>query len=166
MSEWRVTSGPGFWYSSYTWLTRTERKARDEIRHLLRAPAPAAVGAGQRVPAPPGLARADRAGRPARVRLRVGGGAPLPRGVLALVRARGLPGRGEPADDADPARPRHHPAPHQSSDPRGRARRHPRSPERGTRGARTRRGAGAHRAPSVRAPGARQARRVGRSGEG
>ena len=40
----------------------------------------------QRVPAAPGLADADRAGRPARLRLRVGGRAPLPRGVLALAR--------------------------------------------------------------------------------
>src|SRR5438093_9536452 len=102
------TTTPGrFWYPSYTRLTRGRRKARDEIRDLLRAPASAAVGAGQRAPAPPGLARSDRAGRPAGLRLRVGGGAPLPRGVLALVRARGLPGRGEPANDEHPARPRH-----------------------------------------------------------
>ena len=56
-----------------------------EVRHLLRAPAAAAVGRGQRAAAHPGRARPGRAGRPARHRLRVGGRAPLPRGVQPLV---------------------------------------------------------------------------------
>ena len=45
---------------------------------------------------------ADRA----RLRLRLGGRAPLPRGVLALVGARGVPRRGQPAHEEHPARPR------------------------------------------------------------
>ena len=64
---------------------------RDEVRHLLRAPAPATVERRLRVPADPGRARADRARRRARHRLRVGGRAPLPRGVQPLERARGVP---------------------------------------------------------------------------
>ena len=52
---------------------------------------PAAVDGRLRVPADPGRARADRVRRPHRHRLRVGGRAPLPRGVLALERARGVP---------------------------------------------------------------------------
>ena len=43
------------------------------------------------------VARPDRVGRPARLRLRVGGRAPLPRGVLALLRPRGLSRRRQPA---------------------------------------------------------------------
>ena len=61
------------------------------VRRLLRAPAPAAVGRGRRGAAPAGRARPGRARRPARLRRRVGGRAPLPRGVLALVRLRGVP---------------------------------------------------------------------------
>ena len=57
--------------------------------------------------ADPGRARADRARRHARHRLRVGGRAPLPRGVLPLERARGVPRRGVAAHEAHPARPRH-----------------------------------------------------------
>ena len=78
-----------------------------EVRRLLRAPAAAAVGGAQRVPADPGRARADRARRLARHRLRVGGRAPLPRGVLALERARGVPRRGVAAHEAHPPRARH-----------------------------------------------------------
>ena len=44
--------------------------------------------------------RPDRAGRPARLRLRLGGRAPLPRGVLAHLGARGLPRRRQPAHQA------------------------------------------------------------------
>ena len=51
---------------------------------------------GERVPAPPGRARAGRAGRPPRLRRRVGGGAPLLGGVQPLVGPRGLP-RAPPA---------------------------------------------------------------------
>ena len=64
---------------------------------------------GQRAQAHPGRARPGRAGRPARLRRRVGGRAPLPRGVLALQRARGVPRRGQPAHQGHPPRPRHHP---------------------------------------------------------
>ena len=59
------------------------------------------------LPAVPGSARAGGTGRPARDRLRLGGRASLPRGVLALVGARGVPGRLLAAHQADPARPRH-----------------------------------------------------------
>ena len=55
----------------------------------------------------PGRARPGRARRPARLRLRLGGRAPLPRGVLALVRARGLPRRLLAAHEAHPSRARH-----------------------------------------------------------
>ena len=84
-------------------------------------------GRAQRVPAAAGFADPDRARRPPRLRLRLGGRAPLPRGVLALLGARGVPRRRQPAHQAHPARPRHHPAPHQPPDPRGRARGHARS---------------------------------------
>ena len=56
-----------------------------------------------------GRARPGRARRPPRVRLRVGGRAPLPRRVLALLRARGVPRRGGRPHGAHPARPRHPP---------------------------------------------------------
>ena len=52
-------------------------------------------------------ARPDRAGRPARLRLCLGGRAPFPRGILAFLGARGVPGRGQPAHQAHPPRPRH-----------------------------------------------------------
>ncbi len=64
----------------------------------------------RRVRADTARPRPDRAGRRPRLRLRVGGRAPLPRGVQPLVGARGVPGGGEPAHQADPARPRHRPA--------------------------------------------------------
>src|SRR5262245_21450741 len=74
---------------------------RHEIRDLLRAPASPAVDGSQRVPAPAGRARADRARRPARLRLRLVRRAPFPGGILALLGARGVPRRREPADEAD-----------------------------------------------------------------
>src|SRR6267378_3321918 len=61
------------------------------LRHLLRAPAAAPVGRGRRAQALPGRARPGRAGRPARHRLRLGGRAPFPRGILPLPPPRGLP---------------------------------------------------------------------------
>ena len=65
---------------------------------------------GHRVPAHPGRARAGRARRPARHRLRVGGRAPLPRGVLALVaRPRCSSPRPVAAHEEHPPRPRHRP---------------------------------------------------------
>ena len=62
------------------------------------------------------------------LRLRVGGRAPLPRGVLALLGARGLPGRGQPADPSHPARARHRAIAGgvQPPGPGRRAHRHPR----------------------------------------
>ena len=64
-----------------------------EVRAVLRAPGAPAVGRGRRAAHLRRSARADRAGRSARLRLRVGRRAPLPRGVLALERARGVPRR-------------------------------------------------------------------------
>ena len=83
---------------------------------------------GQRAAALPGRARPGRAGRSARHRLRLGGRAPLPGGVLALLGARGLPGRRVAAHPADPARARHRAdaAGLQPSGPRRRAHRHAR----------------------------------------
>ena len=68
---------------------------------------PAALGRGRRGEAPDRRARAGRARRPGRHRLRLGGRAPLPRGVLALERARGVPRGRQPAHQEHPARPRH-----------------------------------------------------------
>ena len=88
----------------------------DEVRHLLRAPAAPAVGRRRRAPAAQGRARAGRAGRPARHRLRVGGRAPLPRGVLAT---RSAPevflAAAQPAHQPHPPRPRHRAAAVQTS---------------------------------------------------
>ena len=78
-----------------------------EVRRLLRAPAAPALGRGLRVPADPGRARAGRARGLARHRVRLGGRAPLPRGVLALQRPRGVPRRGVAAHEEHPPRPRH-----------------------------------------------------------
>ena len=120
--------------------------------------------AAQRVRAAQQLAGADRAGRSTRLRLRLGGRASLPRGVLALVGARGLPRGGEPAHEADPPGARHHPAHDESSRARGRAREHARSAEPRPRRVRHRRGLEHHRAPSLRPSLPRQARGVGRRG--
>ena len=95
-----------------------------------------------------------------------GGRAPLPRGVLALLRARGVPRRRQPAHHAHPARPRRRPAADQPSDPRGRARGHARPALRRARGAGAGRGPGAGRAASLRRARAREARGVGGGGEG
>ena len=117
----RTRGAPTSWPSS-------SRSARHEVRDLLRAPAPAAVAGGRRVPPDAGRARAGRAGRPARLRRRLGGRAPLPGGVQPLLCPRGLPRRVQPTDQGHPARPRHHSdrARLQPSRPHGGARRHPR----------------------------------------
>ena len=105
------------------------REKTHEIRHLLRASAAAAVGRGGRAQAVPGGARPGGAGRQARHRLRLGGGASLPRGVLALLGAGGVPRRLLAAHQAHPARPRHRADAAQLQPPRtrGRAHRHARS---------------------------------------
>ena len=54
----------------------------------------------RRAPAAAGRARAGRAGRRARLPVRVGGRAPLPGGVQPLLGARGVPRRVQPAHDA------------------------------------------------------------------
>ena len=107
---------------------RFPRRGHHEVRNLLRAPAAAALGRGRRAAPLPGGARPGRARRPARHRLRVGGRAPLPRGVLALVGARGLPRGLLAAHEAHPPRPRHRAdaARLQPPGPRRRAHRDPR----------------------------------------
>ena len=65
---------------------RGEEPRPREVRHLLRAPAAPALGPRRRAQAAQGRARPGRARRPARHRLRVGGRAPLPRGVPPLAR--------------------------------------------------------------------------------
>ena len=77
----------------------------------------------------PGCAGAGRARRQTRHRLRVGGRAPLPGGIFALLRAGDLPRRLLAAHAAHPARPRHRAdaAEIQSSRARGGAHRDARS---------------------------------------
>src|ERR1700737_2747717 len=83
---------------------------KNEIRNLLRAAAAAALGTGQRADLVPQRARPARAGRPPRLRLRLGSRAPFPRGIFALAGPGGVPCRGQPAHPADPPRARHHAA--------------------------------------------------------
>ena len=78
-----------------------------EVRRLLRAPAAPPVDGRERAHAAQERARRDRARRPPGLRLRLGGRAPLPRGVQPQLGARGLPRRGEPAHEQHPPRPRH-----------------------------------------------------------
>ena len=66
------------------------------------------MGAGRRVAALSERARPGRTGRPARLRLCLGGRAPLPRGIFAFAGPRGVSRCGEPAHQTDPPRPRHH----------------------------------------------------------
>src|SRR5262245_59704596 len=81
---------------------------RHEIRTLLRAVGPTALDARVGAHRLQQCARAGEARRRARVRPGLGRRAPLPRGVLALPRARALPDRVRDADQAHPRRPRHH----------------------------------------------------------
>src|SRR6266540_3135707 len=81
------------------------------IRNLLRAPAPAALGARRRAPPSEGRAGAGGAGRPAWHRLPLACRAPLPRGVQPLLGAGGVPGGGQPTDQPGPAGPRDRAAP-------------------------------------------------------
>ena len=127
---------------------------------------PAPVGPDERVPAAAGLADPDRARRQARLRLRLGGRASLPRGVLALLRAGGVPRRRQPAHQAHPARPRRGPAHHQPAASRRRAGRDARSAVGRPRRSRHGRGGGAGRAASLQHPRARQARALGGGGQG
>ena len=65
------------------------------------------MGADERKGHLPAIARPGRAGRRVGLRLRLGGRAPLPGGVLSLVRAGDLPRRRQPAHAPDPPGPRH-----------------------------------------------------------
>src|SRR3954452_6757606 len=78
--------------------------ALDALRHLLRAPAAAPVDRGLRAPADRRRPRAGGARRQGRLRLCLGGRAPLPGGVLALERLRRLPRRCQPACAEHPSR--------------------------------------------------------------
>ena len=138
------------------------RGKHHEVRDLLRAAAAEAVERRLRVRPVPAGARPDRAGRQARLRLRVGGRAPLPRGVQPQLGARGVPGGSQPAHEEHSARAWHRAAAHQPSGPRGRAGLHARHRERRPGRAGHRRGLIGHRTASLRPPFPRQARRVGR----
>ncbi len=118
----------------------------------------------QRIRPVAAIAGADRAGRPARLRLRVGSRASLPGGIFALLRARGVPCRGQPAHQDHPSWPRHHPAHHQSAAPGGREGGDARPAVGRAGGVRHGRGRRAGRAAPVQHPGARQARAVGGGG--
>src|ERR1043165_1077719 len=72
---------------------RRARRTGDEIRDLLRAAIAAALGAGWRIAALSERARPGRIGRPARLRLCLGGRAPFPPRVFALARPRSVPRR-------------------------------------------------------------------------
>ena len=145
-------------------LQPVKGSARNEIRDLLRAPAAAAVGRGRRGEAPQRRARAGRARRQGRHRLRLGGRAPLPRGVLALERARGVPRRRQPADQEHPPRPRHRadPAGLQPSGARRRAHRDARPDLRRPRRVRHRRGRARRRSSAASASTARRSASSGR----
>ena len=140
--------------------TRRDRRRR-EVRCLLRAPAAQAVAAARRVRAAAERPRPDRAGRQAGLRLRLGGGAPLPRGVQPFVGARGVPRRGQPAHQGHPARSRHRAAPHQPPRPGRRAGEHARPDQPRAGGAGCRRGVERDRAPPLRSALPGQARGVG-----
>src|ERR1039457_5167199 len=66
-----------------------------EIRPFLRTSNPAPLAGGRRAETAPGCPGPNRAGGPPGNALRVGSRAPLPGRVLALERARSLPGRWE-----------------------------------------------------------------------
>ena len=88
----------------------TRRQGVNEVRHLLRAPARRVRGTTAREqPADPGRARPGRARRPARHPVRVGGRAPLPRGVLHSSAPEVFLAAVQPAHQEHPPRPRHHP---------------------------------------------------------
>src|SRR6476619_7329829 len=84
-----------------------KRGGRDEVRPFLRNFDPAAVDARDRADRLQQLPRAGEAGRRAGLRSRLGGRAPLPRGIFALLRARIVPDRLRRPDQAHPGRPRH-----------------------------------------------------------
>ena len=119
------------------------------------------MGPRRRVHAAQRRARPDRARRPPRLRLRLGGRAPLPRGVQPLVGAGGVPRCGQPADVADPPRSRHRAAADEPPGARRRAGEHARPDQPRPCRARCRRGEQHHRAAPVRPPVPRQAGRVG-----
>src|ERR1700730_17267787 len=107
-----------------------KRGGPDEVRPFLRYFDPAAVDARDRAHGLQQLPRAGEAGRRAALRPCLGRRAPLPRGILALLRARAVPDRLRGADQAHPGRPRHRGlrAGVQPSDQDRRAHRHARYP--------------------------------------
>ena len=125
---------------------------------------PQALGSRRRAPAGAGRAGPGRAGRPPRARLRLGGRASLPRGILALLGLRGVPRRRRRAHQAHPARPRHPPGDPQLQPPRahGRGHRHARPRLQRPRRARHRRGRDPARARRLQHPGQGEAGHVAR----
>ncbi len=113
-----------------------------------------------------GRPRPGRARRPAGLRQRLGGRAPFPRGVLALVGAGGVPRRLLAAHQADPPRPRHRPDAARLQPPgaRRRTHRHPRSRLERPRRVRHRRELGLGGAGRLWRAGSRQASGLARGG--
>src|SRR5579863_6626059 len=74
--------------------TREARECTYEIWDILRVADAAAVDRRRRADALSERARPGGARRPARLRLRLGGGAPFPRGIFAFAGARGVSRRG------------------------------------------------------------------------
>ena len=142
------------------------REKPHEIRNVLRAAAAQALGCRRRTPTRAGRPASGRARRPARHRLRLGGRAPLPRGIFALLGIGGVPGRRRRAHQAHQARPRHPPGDRQlqSSRPHGGSRRHARPRLQRPRGVRHRRGRDPARARRLQHPGQREARHVAGGG--
>ena len=101
-----------------------------------------------------------------RLRLRLDGGASLPRGILALPGAGVVPRRRQPAHQEHPPRSRHFPGHHQSPHARRRARRRARPPEQRTLRVRHGRERLHHRARAVRPHHGGQARGVRRGRRG
>ena len=137
-----------------------------QIRHFLRAPAAPALDRGAGAEAVPGRARPGRTGRQAGLRQRLGGRAPLPGGIFALLRAGGLPGRLLATHQADPARPRHRAdaAGLQPPRPRRRAHRHARPGLQRPGGVGHRRKLGPAGAGRLRRAGGGEAQRLARGG--
>src|SRR5579883_687596 len=102
---------PNAWWScasaAASLAFRIGRRPGNEIRPVLRDFDPASVDAGEGADRLQQLPRAGEAGRRSGLRSRMGGRASFPRGVLPLFRARVVPARLRPGDQAHPGRPRY-----------------------------------------------------------
>src|SRR5947209_5617315 len=95
-------------YDILAWLLSSDSlfaEALHEVRSPVRAPAAAPLGRLVGAPAVPGSPRPGRARRPAGHRLHLGGRAPFPRGIRALLGPGSLPRGLRGADLAHPHRP-------------------------------------------------------------